>query len=1100
MPLNPIATNRGNNLMLRLVSAAALAISLAAGAPAAAQSETLLLRSPDLSRSNLIFTYAGDIWIADRDGGNSRRLTSHPADARNPLFSADGGMIAFEANYDGNYDIFVVPAAGGQPTRLTWHPGDDTLVGFSPDGTEVYFTSARERRGGRAGQLYSVPLTGGMPKKISEARTYAGALSEDGETYANVPIRPAYNGLAGGSAGWRGYRGGAAPTIQLIDFDADTVTEIPGDRTTEWDPHFIDGQLYVISDRDDARLNVFRHDAATNSLTRITNETEFDVRAIGGEGGTLVYESGGRIHSLNLASGASTALSISLNADLPARQPGWRNVAGQVEGLSISPTGKRVAATARGEVFTVPLDQGSVRNISSTAGERDYTGIWSDDGTQLAYVEDNGRSQSLVIEDQSGIRATQRFSLGEDFNQLDVWHGDYIIYRDNKLQLRTINITNGESWTIATSERRDLGGVDISPQGRWVAFTTTQANYNAALHLYDLQQRRLHEVTGEWADIASPTFSKDGELLFFTASTNAGPTRMGLDMSTQQQPYRAGIYAAILAANGKDPLAPFQSNEEPSDEDNGDDEGKGDDAIVVVDPIGLSRRIVSLPVNEEFYTQLATGADDALYYVSQVQPGVSALAPGGSSQAGARLGRFDFEKRTASDLASGVTGLQIDRAGKTLLVSMADESFATAEAGATIELKPLDLSGLRMLIDPSIEWAQIFGDVARFEEAYFYDENMHGLNWGAVRERYAQFLPHVGRREDLNELMVEMIAELFVGHNRVGGGDIYDNSSARPGLLGADLEVVGGRYRIARVFDGVRWNPFLDAPLAAPEVNAKAGEFILAINGQPLTGDDNIFQYLSGANGSQLTLTLASTASGANSREVIVEPTSNEAGLRLWDWVESNRARVEEATDGRVAYVYMPDTAGGGFTYFNRMFFAQADKDALIMDDRANGGGQAANYVIELLNRPLLGGWNDREGLPWTTPGAAITGPKTMLIDQDAGSGGDFMPYAFRYTGLGPLIGTRTWGGLIGISTNPGLVDGGGVSVPYFRFYTPEGEYRIENEGVAPDYRVELDQMALETGRDTQLEAAIGYIMGQIENTPRRNLNNSPPPPTELGL
>ncbi len=1090
--------------MFRFISGAALAISLATASPAIAQSETLLLRSPDLSSSALVFTYAGDIWIANRDGSNARRLTSHPADARNPLFSADGSMIAYSSNHDGNYDIFVVPAAGGQPTRLTWHPGDDEVVGFSPDGTAVYFTSARERRHGRAGHLYRVPLTGGLPEKISEARSFSGAWSEDGKIFANVPVRPAYNGLAGGSAGWRGYRGGAAPTIQLIDFDADSVTEIPGDRTTEWDPHFIQGQLYVISDRDDARLNVFRHDPATNSLTRITNETEFDVRAIGGEGGTLVYESGGRIHSLDLASGAATPLSISLNADLPAKQPGWRKVAEQVETVSISPTGKRVAATARGEVFTVPVDQGSIRNITSTAAERDYSGIWSDDGTRIAYVEDNGTAQSLVIEDQSGIRAAQRFALGNEFNQLEAWHGDIVIYSDNRLRLRAIDIAKNESWTIATSKRRGIGGAEISPQGRWVAFTATLPNYNSALYLYDLAQRQLHEVTGEWADIGSPAFSKDGAVLFFTASTNAGPTRLGLDMSTQQQPYRAGIYAAILAADGENPLAPPLANEEPEDKSDNDagakeDGSKDKPATVVVDPANLSGRIVSLPVNEELYSDLATGADGALYFVSQEQPGVATLAPGGSPQANARIGRFDFKERETTDLASGVTGLQMDRAGKTLLVMKADGSYATAEAGEKIELEPLDLSGMQMLIDPSVEWAQIFNDVARFEKAYFYDENLHGLDWDTVRARYAQFLPHVGRREDLNELMVEMIAELFAGHNRVGGGDVYNNSSAQPGLLGADLSVVNGRYRIDRVFDGVRWNPFLDAPLAKPGVNAKAGEFIMAINGQSLSGTDNIYRYLSGAVGTQVTLTLATNASGANSRDVIVEPTGSEGTLRLWDWVETNRARVEEATNGRVAYVYMPDTADGGFEYFNRMFFAQADKDALIMDDRSNNGGQAANYVIELLNRPYLAGWRDREGLPWTTPGAVMTGPKTMLIDQDAGSGGDFMPYAFRYTGLGPLIGTRTWGGLIGIAANPGLVDGGGVAVPFFRFYTPEGEYRIENEGVAPDYRVELDQLALEDGKDTQLEAAIGYIMEQIGNTPPRNPDNAPPPPTRLG-
>lgn len=939
--------------MLRFAGLSTLALSAAlaitsvtpamaqTGAQADSQTETLLLRSPDLSAEHLTFTYAGDVWITDRDGSNPKRLTSHPADARNPLFSADGTMIAYESNYDGSYDIFVIPVAGGQPKRLTWHPERDFLTGFSPDGDHVYFTSRRERRGGRSGQLYRVSVEGGPPEKISEARTFVGAWSEDGETYANVPVIPGYNGLAGGSAGWRGYRGGATPSVQLLNFDERSVTEIPGDRTTEWDPHYIDGELYLISDRDDARLNVFRHNSADDTLTRITNETEFDVRAIGGHSGTLVYESGGRIHSLDLASGSVNPLAISLSADLPAKMPGWRVVADNVEDLDISPTGQRVAVTARGEVFTVPIENGSTRNISSTEADREYSGLWSKDGTQIAYVEDNGSSQAIVIKNQSGIGSTQRFELGDNFSSLREWTGDHIVFTDNKLRLRALDVTSGEVWTLHTSVRRDIGGVDVAPEGRWVAFTATQPNSNSALYLYDLQGRERSQVSLGLADIGSPTFSHDGSLLFFTASTNAGPTHNGLDMSTQQQPYRAGIYAAILAADGENPLAPQLGDEEPANTDEDDSEEDADSSegeTMSVDVAGLAKRIIALPVSEEFYTSLAAGADGALYFVSRVQPGVANNAPGTPSQAGAKLGRFDFEEREASTVASGIVGMQIDRAGKTLLLALANGSFATASAGAEVKPEPLNLSGMRMLIDPSVEWAQVFNDVARFEQAYFYDENMHGLDWAAMREKYSQFLPHVGRREDLNALMVEMIAEMFAGHNRVGGGETYDNSAASPGLLGADFAIENGRYRIARIFDGVRWNPFLDAPLARPGVGISEGEYILAINGQPLSGEDNIFRHLSGTRGQQVTLTVASNPAGTGSRDVVVEPASSDSALRLWDWVETRRQRVEEATDGRVAYVYMPNTAGAGFTLFNRMFFAQSDKEALILDDRSNGG------------------------------------------------------------------------------------------------------------------------------------------------------------------
>lgn len=1072
-----------------------------------AHAETRLLRDPSVSDDAIAFAYAGDIWIANRDGSNPRRITSHAANEHDPIFSPDGSMIAFTANYDGNDDVFVVGANGGQPRRLTWHPGNDLAVDWAPGGKAVAIVSARERRAGRAGQLYHVALDGGLPQKVSEARVASGSYDESGRIFANVPGWMAYNGLAGGSSGWRGYRGGSSPSIELIDFAGGTATTIPGDRTNEFDPEWMDGKLYFLSDRDSKVFNIFRFDPADGSLVRVSNEAVWDIRQFGAHGGEIVYEAGGELKRLDPASGAVTPLSITLNADLPQRQPGWKDVSDDVTNVALSPSAKRVAITAHGEVFTVPTDKGSTRNISNSAAVRDYSGIWSNDGSKLAYITDDGSSQVLVIEDQSGIDAPRRIALGSDFYQLVEWGGDgkQIVYASNKLTLHALDVASAATWQIASSDRRN-GDFDaaISPKGRWVAYTSRGASNNASLELYDLVQRRSYPVTGDFADISSPTFSKDGKLLFFAASTNAGSQFAGLDMTTQERPYRAGIYAAVLEADGKNPLGPVLANEEApeKEKDDGKDKKakggkgeKGDDAAVTVAPAGIASRIVALPVREAAYSAIATGKDGALYLVESIQAGVTS-GPG-SDQEDAALLRFDFDERETSKLLSGVIGVSTDATGETLLIQKQDRSLVTAKAGEKLEPEPVNLSGLRMLIDPAAEWKQIFGDVWRMEKAYFYAENMHGLDWDAVRARYEPLLAHVGRREDLNELLVEMIAEMQVGHNRLGGGDVYDNSSARPGLLGADLAIENGRYRIKRIFTGGRWNPFLAAPLAAPGVDVNEGDYILAVNGREIGPDDNIYAALSGSAGGQVSLTVSSAPSGTG-RTSVVEPVRDEGQLRLWAWIDGNRERVDQATGGKVAYVYMPNTADAGYTFFNRMYFAQTDKQALILDERSNGGGQAANYVIDVLSRKFLAGWKDREGMTWSTPGGGIWGPKVMLIDQDAGSGGDWMPYAFRQSGIGTLIGTRTWGGLIGISVNPDLIDGGFLTVPFFRFYDPSGRYSIENEGVAPDIRVELDQIALEKGQDTQLEAAIAVVMQQLEENPPA-AHPAPPVPTELG-
>ena len=1101
--------------MLRFLLTASAGVLAWAAAVTPARAETLMLADPALSAEHLAFTYAGDVWLAAGDGSNPRRLTSSPADEMRPRFSPDGRSIAYSANIDGNYDVFVISVAGGQPRRMTWHPGNDRVLGWTSDGKYVAISSPRERRAGRSGQLYHVALDGGLPVKVSEARVFDGSWSEDGMRFAAVPFGSGYNGLDGGTAGWRGYRGGQTPSIQLIDFTANAVETIGTERTSSRNPMWMQGQLYFLSDREGETYNLYRYDPATKATQRLTNEREWDIRSAAASAGRIVYEAGGRLNAFDIGTGVTTPLTLALNADLPERQPRWKDVGKTMEEAHISPSGARIAMTARGEVFTVPTDQGAVRNISATPSARDYSGIWSPTGTQLAYVQDDGRGQAVVIEDQTGTREPRRLTLEGEYNRLIAWggKGGTIVYSNNALELRSLDVATGRSALIAKAQRRQMGygqqfEASVTPDGQWLAFTNEGRNFNAGLFLHQFASGRTHPVSGDFADVGAPTFSRDGKLLFFTASTNSGPAQVGLDMTTQQQPFRSGIYVAVLERDGKSPVAPVLAEESAeaaaagNDADADDPKRKDKKATpksVIVDPQDLIHRVVALPVTEAFYSALATDKDGALYYVRAVQPGVTSDTDPDAQQAEAELLRFDFKDRKSETLTRGVTGIEMNAAGDKLLIMKPGAKLMVAETGKKIEPKPVDTAGVRMNIDPRIEWAQIFNDAWRMQKAFFYDPGMHGVDWDAVRAKYAPLLPHVGRREDLNSLIVQMIAELGVGHNRAGGGDIYASSGPKPGLLGADFALESGRYRIKRIYDGGLWNPQLKAPLAAPGVAAREGEYVLAIGGRDLTARDNIYELLSGSAGGQIQLTLARDASGTGRRDVVVEPVADENRLRLWGWIEDNRRKVDQATSGKVAYVYMPNTAGDGFAFFNRMFFAQADKPALILDDRANGGGQAANYVIEVLGRTRLSGWKDREGLVFDTPGGAIYGPKVMLIDQDAGSGGDFMPWAFAQKGLGKLIGTRTWGGLIGISANPDLVDGGALTVPFFRAFGPDGQWIIENVGTVPDLPVELDQMALDEGRDTQLDAAIGQVLSGLQTNPSIDRERAPAYPTQRG-
>jgi tricorn protease len=1088
-------------------------------ANAADDVETRLLRQPAISKDHLAFVFGGDIWVSDRDGNRPVRITTHPAPEFLPHFSPDGRWIAFSAAYDNNTDVYVVPTEGGQPRRLTWHPAADLVTGWSPDGKRVLFTSNREIANSRSAQLYEVPLSGGYERKVMKAVAVEGTWSADGQRLAYRPYSMAY---AGGS-GWRQHRGGDTPPIWIIDPASSRLEKIPHVNASDSNPMWIGDDVAFISDRNEGAANVFLYDGRAHSVRQLTHETQWDVRNAGAYDHTIVYEVGGQLKTLDVASGQVRPIPMHLELQSIQARPQWKDATKNITSAQLSPTGKRVLITARGDVFSVPVKDGSVRNLTATSGIRESDAVWSKDGQRIAYLSDEGGSQALLIRDAIGLEKPLRHAIGNaGYFTLLGWSPDArrIVFQDNHLHLYAIDLLTDVIDLIDTSPRRLSFRVVFSPDGQWLAYTVVGENYFTRVRLHSFASAKSFELADSFVQTDTPVFSGN-DLLYFTASIDAGPTRVSLDMSTQERPLRMAIYAAVLSTDGHSPLAPKSGDEEvqagknkgsdktdnpgksnKSDEDDkADKTGKGDKAIkpTRIDVSSLSQRFVPIPVTERNYDRLVVGADGALFYGARPQPGSTIEPPSPSRDADADLYRFNFADREEKLLKSHLVEFSASADGKKLLLTVGEGKLEVADANEKLESKPVDLSGVKMSVDPRQEWRQIFDETWRMEQQYFYDPNMHGLPWAAIRARYEPLLQFVQRREDLNELLVEMIGEMQVGHNRVGGGDVYAGTPVGIGLLGADFKVENNLYRIEKIYRGDRWNPFLVAPLATAGVDVAEGDAILAINGHPLDGSVNIFSLLEGTAGKQVALTVSRDGTQKAAHTAVVIPIPNEAALRQWTWVEANRDYVERKSQGKVAYVYLPDTGGDGYTFFNRMFFAQVDKPGLIVDDRRNSGGQAANYVLEVLNRKYLSGWKDRDGLLFNTPAAAIYGPKAMLIDQDAGSGGDYLPYGFRRLGLGKLIGTRTWGGLIGISTNPNLIDGGFLTVPYFRVFTPEGEWHVENEGVAPDLEVPLDPLAVNAGNDAQLDAAIAEVLLQLKTSPQIPLKSAPPMPTHVG-
>jgi tricorn protease len=1067
----------------------------------------LLLQKPAISQSQVAFVYAGDIWIVGRDGGDARRLTSGAGLETHPVFSPDGKQVAFAGEYEGNFDVYVVPSAGGVPRRLTYHPSVDIPVGWTPDGKSIVFSSSRSSYAG-FGRLFTVGLEGGLPTELPLPTAEEGSLSPDGKRIAYVPFSNQSRNPRSQIA-WKKYRGGSASPVWIADLADSAIEKVPREKSNDFNPMWVGERVYFLSDRS-GPCTLFAYDVNTRKVTRLIDNDGPDMKSASACADAIVYDRFGEIHLYDLKTARTNKLEVRVQGDISSVRPHVEKVAKSIQKAALSPTGARAVFEARGEILTVPTDKGDIRNLTNTSGVAERDPAWSPDGKTIAYFSDESGEYELHLRPQNGFGKVRKITLGESpsFYYSPSWSpdGKHIAYTDKRLNYWYLDVESGKSTKIDTGPFDDFDRttqIAWSPDSRWVAYAKQLKNYMYGVFVYSIETGKRFQITDGMSDARFPAFDKNGKYLYFLASTDVGPT-LGAGMSSINRGVTRLPYVVVLSKEETSPLSP-QSDEETDEkkEDKKDDkkedkrdekkdkEPKGSDGgekkepvKVVIDQEDMDQRILAIPVAERNYVGLLPGKEGTIFLLEG--PNVAPLddGDGESTSAQVTLHRFDFEHRKREKLLDEVSDVAISHNGEKLLYRLGEKWFVVAATGTPkTDEGALNLDSMELRVDPVAEWKQIYHEVWRIERDFLYDPHFHGLDIKAAQMRYAKYLPGLGSRYDLNYLLEEMLGELSLGHVFISAGDVPDVKGLKVGLLGADYLIENGRYRFARVYRGENWNPKLKAPLTQPGVAVKNGEYLLGVNGRELRGSDNVYAFFEGTEGKQTLIKVGPTPDGKGSREVTVVPIENERSLRQLAWVDENRRKVDQLSGGKVAYIYLPDTQVEGFQRFNRYFFAQAGREAAVIDERFNQGGLLADHVIDLLAQPLRNYASTREGEDQVCP-TGIFGPKVMLINEKAGSGGDYLPYAFHQAKLGPIVGKRTWGGLVGIGDYPALIDGGTVTAPRWAIWFPTGQWEVENRGVAPDVEVELDPKAVRTGHDPQLEKAVSLALEELKKNP----------------
>jgi len=1061
---------------------------------ARAANDSGLLRFPDINNDLVAFVYAGDIWTVNANGGDARQLTSHEGMELFPKISPDGKWIAFSGEYAGNRQVFVMPSEGGTPRQLTWYNSvgvmpprggfDNVVLDWTPDSKHILFRSNRTEFGERNGKYFTVSIDGGMEKPLPIVNGGFAVFSPDAKKLCFTPVDREFRT-------WKRYKGGRATELWIYDLENNTseqMTDFAGsDQWPVWD-----GQnIFFASDRD-LKLNIYSYNTETKETRQITDFSTYDVMWPSGQNGQMVFENGGFLHKTNLETGETEKITVNINYDNPNRLPYFKNVKDNIHSYAISPTGKRALFDARGDIFSVPAENGITQNLTKTQGVREIYPNWSPDGKYIAYYSDaTGEYEIYLLENSKDAEPMQISSGSQAWKYDSEWSPDskYLLYSDRTLNLKLFDVEAKNEVIItkgATSEIRDYS---FSPDSRWVVYSKESDNGQSGVWVHNIQKKENHQLSGDMFNDYSPVFSAGGEYIFFLSNRD-----FNLDFSSFEFNYiyndATRIYAMALQADGpkllkdKNDTEPVKT-EDQEKENNSDENGNEEEAAQVeIDFEGITERVMTLPPGTDNYRNL-TAVKGGLLYI-----------------AGGKLQKYDIEKEESTEIMDKVRQALVSANGEMMLYrSGSDFGITAIKPGSKPGDGKLNLEKMDMKIDPVKEWEQIYNDGWRIFRDYFYVENLHGVDWDEIKTNYNKLLPYVGHRADLDYILSEMVSESNTGHAYVNWGDFENPERVEGGLLGTRLEPDSnaGRFRIAEIYPGENWNDSRRSPLTEVGVDVNEGDYLISLNGQEIKAGENPYRFLENSAEELMEITVSENPDGSNARTSLIKPVKSELELLYLDWVNERRQMVDKLSNGRIGYIHVPNTSYEGNRELFKGMYAYHNKEALIIDDRYNGGGFIPDVMADLLDRKTLSYWQ-RNGLnPMQTPGVAHDGPKVMLINGYSSSGGDAFPYYFKKKGLGQLIGTRTWGGLVGISGNASLVDGGSISVPQFGVFDENGEWIIEGIGVYPDIEVMDRPEELAKGNDPSLEKAVEVLLKELEENPTKKVD-TPKPPDRSGF